>query len=481
MTLSRSIVSALLLISASACRGQAEPGAMAAADPAGAPGSAPVTDPGALSEAFCEIASSAGPSVVTITSRSVEKAVFPDFQSMPSPFGIDPWFGFPGMQEREYVREGLGSGVIIDPRGFIATNNHVVEGADELEVILADGSRFPAVLTGTDPRTDLAVVKIDPGQIPLTALPLGDAGDLRVGQIVLAVGSPFALSSSVTQGIISYIGRTGVGLTDYEDFIQTDAAINPGNSGGALVNLDGELVGINTAIASRTGGYDGIGFAIPVDIVDMVTSEIMEQGSVSRGWLGVMIQDVTAGFEEEFGEDSGVIVSEVAPGSPAAEAGLRVGDVIVGLDGEQVESVTGFRNTVAAMDTGDTVRLLVSRDGGRLQMEAEVGEQPGETPAAQTVEQTTVRTGTGWTLADLDERTAASLGYDGTGVIVASTDQGGAADRSGLVRGDIIVEVDREPVSSVDEARRLVSASGGGVLLLVWRGGHTIFILLELG
>ncbi len=485
MTASRMITAALVMLAATACRSQEVP----SGDSAGPEADTvliemPAADPEALSRTFSEIASTTGPSVVTITSRSVFKTVVQGFPSLPPSFGSGPWqgFGFPAPEEREYVREGLGSGVIIDARGYIVTNNHVVEGADELEVILQDGSRFPASLTGTDPRTDLAVVRIEPSGAVLTPLPFGDAESLRVGQIVLAVGSPFALSSSVTQGIISFIGRTGVGLADYEDFIQTDAAINPGNSGGALVDLGGRLVGINTAIASRTGGYDGIGFAIPVDLVRSVTDELIESGFVSRGWLGVIIQDITPGLAAEFSEENGIIVSEVTPGGPADLAGVATGDVIVELDGKPVESVPWFRNEVASLDPGDPVTLLVSRSGRRSTIRAEAGELPGGGSRAALAESTEeVPTTVGWTLRGLDQRTSRALGYDGPGLLVEAVDAGGAAASAGLAQGDIIVEIDRTPVSSVDEAHRLVSASEGGVLLLVFRGGHTIFILLELG
>lgn len=485
MTASRTMTAALVMLAATACRSQEVPSGEAPGPVADTIRiEVPMADPEALSRAFSEIASTTRPSVVTITSRSVFKAVVQGFPSFPPSFGSGPWpgFGFPAPEEREYVREGLGSGVIIDTRGYIVTNNHVVEGADELEVILQDGSRFPATLAGTDPRTDLAVVRIEPSGDILTPLPFGDAESLRVGQIVLAVGSPFALSSSVTQGIISFIGRTGVGLADYEDFIQTDAAINPGNSGGALVDLGGRLVGINTAIASRTGGYDGIGFAIPVDIVRSVTEELIGSGYVSRGWLGVMIQDITPGLAEEFSEENGIIVSEVTPGGPADLAGVAVGDVIVELDGRPVESVPWFRNAVASLDPGDPVSLLVSRSGHRTTIRAEAGELPGgetRTGAVESVEE--VPATVGWTLRGLDQRTSRALGYEGSGLLVGAVDADGAAARSGLAQGDIIVEMDRNPVSSVDEAHRLVSASEGGILLLVFRGGHTIFILLELG
>jgi len=317
--------------------------------------------------------------VVTITSRSVVKAVVPGFQTIPSPFGFDPWgggFRFPGFEEREYVREGLGSGVIIDSKGYIVTNNHVVAGADELEVILADGARFPASLVGTDPRTDLAVIRIEAGDTPLQAIRQGDASSLRVGQIVLAVGSPFALSSSVTQGIISFIGRTGVGLADYEDFIQTDAAINPGNSGGPLVDLKGEVVGINTAIVGER--YQGVGFAIPSKLAQEVYSRLKAGEEVKRGWLGVNVQELTEPLAEQLklSEVRGALVTELWRGSPADKAGIQPGDVVIEWNGKRVDTANDLRFLIAGSRVGSKVKVVLYRNGEKHELTVTVGEQP---------------------------------------------------------------------------------------------------------
>lgn len=465
----------LLAMLAAACQGQ--PAGVPADDAAAVSARMVDSGPEALSGAFTRIAAATGPSVVTITSRSLYKAVVPGFPDMSSPFG-GPWgaFPFPVPEEREFVREGLGSGVVISADGFIVTNNHVVEGASELEVILPDGARHPAAIVGTDPRTDLAVVRIDAGG--LTPIRMGDSDSLEVGQIVLAVGSPFALSQTVTQGIVSYIGRSGVGLADYESYIQTDAAINPGNSGGALVDLDGRLVGINTAIASSTGGYDGIGFAIPSNLVLSVTSELMERGYVARGWLGVNIQDLTGGLAGEFGVENGIVVTGVSVGSPAEEAGLELGDVITGLDGATVTDVTSFRTSVAALGPGAEVELEVAGRDGRREVDVELAELPGSRPAAvQQADRTTA--GPGWTLRPIDKQTASAIGFEGAqGLLVVSVQPGGTASRAGLRQGDVIVEIDREPVAAVDEVESALAASGDQALLLVRRQEGSLFVLL---
>ncbi|NLP05702.1 Do family serine endopeptidase [Candidatus Fermentibacteria bacterium] len=438
-----------------------------------------VFDPAALGRAFSEIAGKVGPSVVTITSRTTMRITTPSFPPLISPFGGDPWQWFGQPHEQEYVREGLGSGVIVTGDGYIVTNNHVVSGADQLEVILQDGSTFPATLVGGDDRSDIAVVKIEADS--LTPVQIGDSDSLHVGEIVLAVGSPFALTQTVTQGIVSYLGRSGVGLADFENYIQTDAAINPGNSGGALVDLEGRLVGINTAIASRSGGYEGVGFAIPVNLARIVMDDLIGQGYVSRGWLGIMLQEVNSGLAGEFSAPMGsVLVSDVEEGSPAEDCGLRTGDVITAIDGQQVTSASWFRNRIAAMDPGTKVTLSVLREGRTLTVEAELGLAPGDGPN-ETETAATGGSNPGWTLRNLDGRTAASLGYEGGyGVLVTGVEPAGRAAEAGLAQGDVIVEVDRTPVSEVDEVRRLVAASGSEALLLVWREGRTRFLVLDL-
>jgi len=436
-----------------------------------------VADPGALSDLFVEIAAMVGPSVVTITSRTTVTAVVPGF---PSPFLWDPWGDmgrlFPGPMEREYVTEGVGSGVLVSSDGLILTNEHVVGGADEFHIVLSNGDEYPGTLVGSDPRTDLALIRIDADGLP--AIAIGESARLRVGQWVLAVGSPFALSQTVTQGIVSYLGRTGVGLADYEDYIQTDAAINPGNSGGALVNLDGELIGINTALASRNGGYQGVGFAIPVDIAVDVMSDLLEYGYVRRGWMGVAVQELTHGLASHLdldGDLDGVLVSQVLDDGPASGSGLRRGDVLVSIDGATFEDVTGFRNLVASIEPGTRVEVAYYRDGRPGSLHVVLGEQESEVAVSAPAP---VEEPLGWSLDDLDPDLRNQLGVPGDldGVVVTGI-SGGRAGEAGLERGDVILEVDGEDVSSAADAESIVSSSDEA-MLLVWRNGHTLYLIM---
>ena len=463
------LLTSAALISSMACAGQA--GSSPQVPPTAAdPDTVYIAtaDPAALGNTFSAIAEQVGPTVVTITSRTTVRAAV-------------PWFwGFDAPRQQEFVRQGLGSGVIMTPDGYIVTNNHVVSGADELEVILQDGSRHPAEVVGTDDKTDLAVIHIQADSLP--SIRMGDSDSLKVGEWVLAIGSPFALSQTVTQGIISYIGRTGVGLADYENYIQTDAAINPGNSGGAMVNLRGEIVGINSAIASSTGGYEGIGFAIPVNTVRSVLQDLIDLGYVSRGWLGVMIQDLTPALASQFGEQgtAGVLISEVDQGTPADQAGLQRGDIVLSVDGVSVSSASDFRNRIAAFDPGTEVELQVSRDGGHRTIRARLGQVPGsEAPASRSADSTLSDQGKGWAARNLDAYSARAIGYTGTGgVVVTSVDPGSQAEAAGLRQGDVILEVGRQAVSTVDEMHRRIAASGGDALLLVWREGHTLYLVI---
>jgi serine protease Do len=385
---------------------------------------------------------------------------------------------FSAPREEEFTRQGLGSGVIISEDGYIVTNHHVAGEADDLEVVLSTGERYPAVLAGTDPKADIAVIKIDAVNLP--AIRLGDSSDLKVGQWVLAIGSPFALSQTVTQGIVSYIGRSGVGLADYENYIQTDAAINPGNSGGALVNLRGELVGINIAIASRTGGYQGVGFAIPVNTVSEIMEDLVEHGYVLRGWLGVTIQDLSPGLAGQFGLEenvTGVLLADILEDTPAERYGLQRGDIILSVDGRDVESLHEFRETIASIDPGTRTTLLVWRDGRDERISVVLDQQPTSYVAASTDE---VLRDTGWRLSELTRETAARLGdQDLRGVLVEQVDSDGAAAEAGVVRGDVLLEVNRTRVASPSDVEGILSRSSGDVLLLVWRQGTTVYLILE--
>ena len=422
-----------------------------------------------LSRAFASIVRRVGPAVVTINSSRTVRRTMPGF---PSPF--DPW----GMRRRprteEFEARGLGSGVVFKSGGIVVTNNHVVENADEIEVVLSSGESYSAHLVGTDPQTDIAVLRVDADS--LSAIRLGDSDDLMVGEWVLAVGSPFALSQTVTQGIVSYMGRTDLGLADYESYIQTSAAINPGNSGGALVDMNGELVGINTAIASRSGGSQGVGFAIPVNTVSRVVDDLLEHGSVRRGWLGVMIQEVTPELAEQFDAPQGtVLISQVIEGSAAEEAGLLRGDIVLTIDRDQVEGITPFRNSIADMEPGTDVVLGILRDGERLTLEVELGSQSqtkvSVAPAEESIQ-------AGWQLSDLDPDVRRRLGI-GSGVLVSNVERGGAADDAGVEPGDVILEANRAVAESPDQLRALLEP-GSQNLLLVLRDGNTLYLVLQL-
>jgi len=430
-----------------------------------------VIDPRGMSDLFADISERVGPSVVTITSKTTVTAPASPF----IPFGFG--YGFPEQGgTREYTREGLGSGVIIGSNGLIVTNNHVVGDADELIVILSNGEEVEAKLVGADPRSDLALIQIEyNGELP--TIEMGDSDRLRVGEWVLAVGSPFALSQTVTQGIVSYLGREGVGLADYESYIQTDAAINPGNSGGALVNLDGELIGVNTAIASRTGGYQGIGFAIPVSTVRRVVSDLVEFGEVRRGWLGVSIQEVSPELAEQFrlNDDSGVLLSDILPDSPAEDGGLLRGDVVTAIDGVPFRSLSEFRNRIADLDPGTRTSLTVVRNGSQRTITVTLGSRE-EDPEVIANE---LELDYGWQLSEVTEEIAARLGAeDISGVVVLYVHAGGPASNAGIQPGDIIVEVNRKQVSTVSGLSEELSGTVGDALLLIWRRGRTFYLVM---
>lgn len=442
---------------------------------------APTVEEPLLGQPFVSIAKRAKASVVNVSSVKKTKQ---DGQSFQNPFFDDPFFRrFFGEEferrmpaPREFQQQGLGSGVIVTSDGYIITNNHVIEGADELSVSLPDKRSFKAKVIGTDPKTDVAVIKIDASNLP--ALPWADASQLEVGEMVLAVGNPFGLSQTVTMGIISAIGRANVGIVDYEDFIQTDAAINPGNSGGALVNLRGELIGINTAIFSRSGGYMGIGFAIPSTMAKNVMQSLIKHGKVIRGWLGVSIQDVTPDLAKEFGaaENTGALVGDVMENSPASNANLERGDILTAYNGIPVRDSNHLRGLVAETPPGTTARLSVLRDKKPLDLTITIGELPKELAKAS-------RDGSGkgeHALAGLTVENARQSGRSkaSSGVVVTDLEPESLAERAGLQKGDVIHEINRKPVKDVKDFERLTSqlAPRSPVLLLVKRGTSTIFL-----
>jgi serine protease Do len=388
---------------------------------------------------------------------------------------------------RERRGQGLGSGVVVRP-GVIVTNNHVVQDADQITVTTHDGREFNAEVAGTDPKSDLAVLRLHGDSSMLKPIQLGDSSRLRLGDVVLAIGNPFGVGQTVTMGIVSAKGRADVGIIDYEDFIQTDAAINPGNSGGALVNMEGKLVGINTAILSRSGGYQGIGFAIPADMARPIIDSLLRHGKVVRGWLGVSIQDIDQDLAKALGLESvtGVLISDVGADTPAAKAGLQRGDVVLEVDGKTVDSTGRLRNLIASAGAAARVRLDILREGKRRSVEVSLGEVPGSPPEAgpakgggRAEEPTTLD---GLTLEGLTARNRSRFQIPATvksGVVVTGVRFGSPFARAGLRAGDVIVELNRSKVSRVARFKQLWKRSKGKTLLLLSRRGRMLYVVVD--
>ncbi len=388
------------------------------------------------------------------------------------------------MQPRDRKMQSLGSGVIIRSDGVILTNNHVVANADTIHVTLPDGRDLPAKVVGTDPKSDLAVVKLQGKVGKLKALPFGSSSSLRLGETVLAVGDPFGVGQTVTEGIVSAKGRSHMGITDYEDFIQTDAAINPGNSGGALVNLRGQLVGINTAILSRTGGSQGIGFAIPSDMAEPIMQALLDHGEVRRGWLGVAIQDLNPDLAAGLGLDlqQGVLISDVTAKSPAAKAGLRRGDVVKELQGEPVQNTADLRNRIAAMGPGATADLVVHRGGHDVNVQVKLGKLSAAVAANGAPATTKKGVLGGVTVAPLDDQTRQKFGIADDlhqGVVVTDVEPGSAAGDMGLQKGDVVLELNKQPIKSVGDFEKAAGQSESSALLLVYRQGTTLYLAMR--
>jgi serine protease DegQ len=399
-------------------------------------------------------------------------------RAQPNPLFDDPFFRrffeMPDQQQRSVPRQSAGSGVIIDAeRGYVLTNHHVVAQADEIAVTLNDRRRFDAELIGSDPGTDIALLRIDADD--LTGLPIGDSDGLEVGDFVLAIGNPFGLGQTVTSGIVSALGRSGLNAEGYEDFIQTDASINPGNSGGALIDLDGRLVGINTAIVSPAGGNVGIGFAVPVNMATEVTAQILEYGEVKRGRLGIFIQDLTPDLAEALELDvrSGAVVTQVEPGSAAERAGLKAGDVITTLDGRGVVGSSDLRARVGLVRAGESVDITYIRDGRTEQVVATIGETAAETPVGgRTIEKLQ-----GAQFSNLD-RSHPQYG-NVSGVVVAQVELGSPAARNGLREGDVITAVNRQVVDDVDALSAAIADATGAIALNVLRDNARLFIVIQ--
>ena len=444
--------------------------------------------PNFQSGGFADIAKRVTPAVVNIT---VSKQAAVPLSGMP----FDPmkeFFGLPGVPGNSPRHQqgpipnlqGAGSGVIVSADGYVLTNNHVVEGAKEITVTLPDKREFPGTVVGLDPQTDLAVIKLDAEGLPF--VPWGKSSHLQVGEYVLAVGNPFGLNSTVTLGIVSALGRGGMGITQYEDFIQTDAAINPGNSGGALVNTQGELVGINTAIFSRNGGYQGVGFAVPTKLAKPIYTSLVKTGSVVRGFLGVGIQAITPDLADSFqlGKTQGALVTNVMPGSPADQAGLQRGDVIVEYEGQTVEDPRALQGQVVNTVVGNQVSLVVMREGDKVMLTPVIREQSETTKVASV--QATPQDGpfAGVAVQNLDGRMAQQLGIaeEVSGVVVREVTPGSHAERAGLVQGDVISEINRTPIRSEKDFVQVVSHLGKqkDALIFIHRGKGALYLTVKI-
>ena len=437
---------------------------------------------------FAHIVKMVRPAVVNITASKAMDTGFSDVPGLPDWFKPGPqskhFFGMPpGPNPRQEPHgTGMGSGVIVSPDGYVVTNHHVVEGAKTVTVALLDKREFTGSIVGSDPQTDLAVIKIQGDTLPF--IPWGDSSKLDVGDYVLAVGSPFGLHSTVTQGIVSAKGRA-VGISQYEDFIQTDAAINPGNSGGALVNMRGELVGINTAILSRTGGYQGVGLAIPASIGQHVYTSLVSTGKVTRGFLGVGIQAVTPDLAKSFHLDrpDGALVTEVRDKSPADRAGLRRGDTIIRYQDQSIAGPRELQRAVTTTPVGTEVTMTIVRDGAEQSLHTTIVEHPMSQQVASTQQLDTETRLAGLSVEDLTPRLAEQLGVDGrvTGVVVTGIRAGSQAEKAGLVHGDVIREVNHEPVQSSQAFRQTVKAlpNEQPILLFINRQGTPLFLTVK--
>jgi serine protease Do len=465
-------------------------GAAAAAAAAGGNGAMSPRKPSVAAQTdfrrqFVEVAKVVRPSVVAITSVAAVTAPESPFEGSPFDFFFR---GNPRPQGKQ-KRQGMGSGVIVDARGYILTNNHVVQGADTLTVVLHDDRELPAQVVGTDPKTDVAVIKVklegkETGA--LTPVALGNSDQLEVGEWVMAIGSPFGLKQTVSAGIVSAVGRGHMGITDYEDFVQTDAAINPGNSGGPLVDLEGRVVAINTAIASRSGGNQGVGFAIPVNMAKAVMDQLIDHGSVVRGYLGVFIADVSPELGKSFGYTGrgGVLVQDVTAGSPGAKAGLRAGDILVERDGKPIAELSSFRNGIAATAPGTSIALTVYRDGKRVALTAKLEALPGDEAQAKAgqKEPSGGQFAHGLALAELTPEIARRFEIEGkSGVVVVKVASGSSADEAGLRQGDLITQIGRAEIKTLKDAERVLGSADAKtpLRLRVVREGHGLFVILK--
>ncbi|MEJ2611868.1 MAG: DegQ family serine endoprotease [Candidatus Thiodiazotropha sp.] len=447
------------------------------------------------SKAFASVAQKVSPSVVFIQVENTNE--MPSTQGSVPPFSHDMFRrffgerfrGYPDHRQRPKQRHmvGQGSGFIFSVdkgmfsnKSYIMTNNHVVEGSNHILVTLNDGRELEARVKGTDPKSDIAVLEIDTADMP--ALGLGDSSQLMVGEWVVAMGNPFGLSHTMTAGIVSAKGRSGLGISDYEDFIQTDAAINPGNSGGPLVNLDGDVIGINTAIFSRSGGYMGLGFAIPIDMAKGIANQLLKKGEVTRGYLGIMIQPLTSELSESFGlnQQKGILIAEVYKNSPAEKAGLRQGDLITKLNGKSVTDIGDFRNKISLTEPQSDVDLVIVREGSEKQIRVLIGElnENSYTTAMNAKRSEKL----GLTVQTLNSELANTFNLNShEGVVVTEVAAGSIAAMAGIQPGVVIMEVNRKPVNNAQQFKELIDQAAGNrrVLLLVSKNNVAQFVALR--
>jgi serine protease Do len=451
---------------------------------------APLSRDSRMTTSFAPIVKRVAPSVVYVYSTKTVRNQNPQLM----PFFGDPFFrqffgdrfGSRQRQPRTFKQQSLGSGVIVTRDGYILTNNHVVDGADEIKVLLAKDKReFAAKIVGKDQKADIAVLKIEASD--LSYLTLADSDKLEVGDVVLAIGNPFGVGQTVTMGIISALGRGGMGIEDYEDFIQTDAAINPGNSGGALVDAEGRLIGINTAILSRSGGNQGVGFAIPINLARNIMNQLIKHGKVERGYLGVAIRDLTPDLAQAFKapDTHGALVEDVTAKSAAAEAGLRNGDVVIGLNGKPVDDSRHLRLAVGEMSPGTSVQLEVLRDGKERSFSVTLREMPGQQLTANNNEgpdNVDSDALNGVEVGNIDEnaRQQLNLPSDVKGALIISVDENSASYDAGLREGDVILEINRQSVHNADEAVEVSKHVKTKVTLVrVWSHGGSHYITVD--
>lgn len=426
---------------------------------------------GAESGSIADVVQGVLPSVVSVTTTKRARPQSP----------MELFFGGPGAGRPQ---EGLGSGVILTADGLVVTNNHVIDGADEVRVQTHDEREFTAKVVGADKKSDVAVLQLQDasGLVPIR---VGNSSALRLGDVVLAVGYPFGVGQTVTMGIVSATGRSNMGIVDYENFIQTDAAINPGNSGGALINMSGELVGINTAILSRSGGSMGIGFAIPTNMAAPIVDQLKKTGKVSRGWLGVQIQDLDADLKAalEMGNADGVLISDVEDNSPADKGGLRSGDVVTHINGEAVGSTGQLRNLIAAAGADAKVVLTVRREKKTLKLNVDLGSlrDDGERSGSGTEGPGKGSEIEGLSLKNLDDDLRGQLKVPASidGVVITRVAPNSKAARAKLRPGDIILRINKEPVANTESAKKLYIGSKGPVLLQILRQGNRLWVVVK--